>query len=287
MLLRPSLRIIGWICVCAAACRAETPTHAKRVERRMPTPVDRLASNVADSLSGPNLLLYGAAIGATVAMSQSGADHRFRVNTQRHARVTGYGDSAMYSGYVLPFVVGPSIWVTGLLARDPELTGAGSATIQAAAVTAAVTGVLKWATGRPYPNHGNDPNAPDRLNHPEYAQEFAFRPLSYNGVLAWPSGHTSTNVAMAAALTAYYPQQLWIPLVAYPTAIAIGLGMVNGDHHWASDVVAGGLIGQAIGYTIGTQFRKAARPGPDDAGPQILIIPAPGADAGLGVGAVF
>lgn len=60
---------------------------------------------------------------------------------------------------------------------------------------------------------------------------------------------------MAAALSAYYPEHVWIPLVAYPTALLIGAGMIEGDHPWASDVLAGAMIGHAIGYSIGENFR--------------------------------
>jgi hypothetical protein len=47
----------------------------------------------------------------------------------------------------------------------------------------------------------------------------------------------------------------WVPLIAYPMALMIGIGMIEGDHHWASDVVAGAMIGHVIGYTTGHNMR--------------------------------
>jgi membrane-associated phospholipid phosphatase len=158
----------------------------------------------------------------------------------------------------LPAVVAPAAYLTGLVTGDRDMTGAGSAALQALGVALLTTGVLKIAVGRPYPLNGGDPNAPDRLEHPEYARQFhpfgSFWPLP-----SWPSGHTSATTAIAAALTAYYPDDIWIPLVGYSVAIAIGFGLVDGDRHWTSDVVSGALVGHAIGYSIGGSFRRRAR----------------------------
>ena len=57
-----------------------------------------------------------------------------------------------------------------------------------------------------------------------------------------------------------------ISLLALVTAraAAIGIGMIEGDYHWASDVVAGALLGQVIGWTVGSHFRRAYRGDPPD-----------------------
>ena len=44
--------------------------------------------------------------------------------------------------------------------------------------------------------------------------------------------------------------------MGYPAALAIGLGMIEGDYHWLSDVVAAALMGHAIGWVIGKRFRE-------------------------------
>jgi membrane-associated phospholipid phosphatase len=68
-------------------------------------------------------------------------------------------------------------------------------------------------------------------------------------------------VSVAAALTAYYPDQVWIPLLGYPLGVFVGLGMIDGDRHWASDVLAGALLGHAIGSSVGSAFRRRTRAG--------------------------
>jgi membrane-associated phospholipid phosphatase len=166
----------------------------------------------------------------------------------------------------------------GLALRDKDTAAAGSAAVQALGITLVATSVLKLGVGRPYPLNGGDPNAPDRLDHPEYARQF--RPFGSLWPLpAWPSGHTSATTAVAAALTAYYPERLWIPLVGYSIALAIGFGLIDGDRHWTSDVIAGALVGHAIGYSVGSAFRRRSRSERDgrrDGGVQLLPIVGPG-----------
>lgn len=251
-----------------------------RADERVPTPIDRLGPHVADALTGDSLLWFGGAIAQTAVMSASGGDHAARVFVQKSLASTTYGDVAYYAGYALPAVVAPTLWIVGATWGDPETAGAGAAAIQALATTLVVTGALKLATGRPYPLNNGDPNAPDRLDHPEYAQ--VWKPFSLDNRFAWPSGHIAGTLSIAAALTAYYPGRWAVPLVGYPVAIAIGGGMLAGDRHWASDVVAGGLVAHAIGWSIGRSFRRER----DGAPSRVTIVPLSGA-AGLVVTGAF
>jgi membrane-associated phospholipid phosphatase len=89
------------------------------------------------------------------------------------------------------------------------------------------------------------------------AAEFHF--LSFDigqSWIMWPSGHTGASFAVAATLHAYYPHCKWVPWIAYPCALFIGLTMLDGKFHWASDVLAGSLIAIPIGTSIGQCFGK-------------------------------
>jgi membrane-associated phospholipid phosphatase len=254
----------SWLALAPRAALAKTPT-----------PIDGLGDDVVDAFSTTNVFLFAGAVLTTGAMAQSGVDHSVRVAVQTHLASPAYGDAAFYSGYVLPAVTAPAIWIVGLAAHDDAAAGAGSAAIQALAVALATTGLLKWSTGRAYPTNGGDPAAPDRLDHPAFARTFT----PFQGpLLAWPSGHTSATVSIVAALTAYAPEHLAVPLVGYPVAAAIGFGMVVGDRHWTSDVLAGALIGQAIGWSIGSSFRARAR---GDAPPRLQLGPTGPSTLGL------
>jgi membrane-associated phospholipid phosphatase len=240
----------------SGVARAE-PTKS-RAASSMPTPLDGLGPDLVEAFTGANLLGYGGAVVGTGVMAFGGVDHAIRVGVERNLRSNAYADSAFYAGYVLPATVAPAIYLTGLVVHDPIVAGAGSAVLQALAMTLVATGVLKIAVGRPYPLNGGDPKASDRLDHPEYARQF--RPFqTFWPLPSWPSGHFSATISIAAALTAYYPDQIWIPLLGYPLAVLVGFGMVDGDRHWASDVIAGGLLGHAIGYSVGSAFRARVK----------------------------
>ena len=280
---RPRAALAPTVFLLAGLAAVVAPATARAED--VPTPFDRIGSNVIDAFTGTNLLYFGGAALTTGTMAFSGADHGLRVFTQRHLVAPAFSDSAFYAGYIVPVVLAPGVYIMGLVAHDRVTTGAGSATLQALGVTIATTSVLKWATGRPFPTHGGDPKDPARLTHDEYAREFY--PFNFKGDYAWPSGHTSATTSIAAALTGYYPEHLWVPLVGYPLALLIGAGMVTGDRHWASDLAAGALIGHAIGYSIGRNFRRSVREGnkPDAKRWDTLTVrPLAGATYGLSVG---
>jgi membrane-associated phospholipid phosphatase len=272
--------------LCTQSVRAEPavdtgPSSTRSKVTSVPTPLDGAGVDLVEAFSGYNLFFYGGAVAATGVMAFGGVDHAIRVGVQQNLAAPTYADTAFYAGYIVPAISAPVVYLVGLATHDPKTTGAGSAALQALGVTLVATGVLKVATGRAYPLNGADPSAPDRLDHPEYAHLFhpfqRFWPLA-----AWPSGHTSATISIAAALTAYYPDQLWIPFAGYPLALAIGYGMMVGDRHWASDVVAGALLGHAIGYSVGRSFRLRAAGARVAAAKTIGIVPL----AGTGLGGV-
>ena len=237
----------------------------------LPTPVDGLGEDLAAAFTGPSLLFYGGAVVATSAMAFGGADQSIRDGVKRDLDWPVYGDASVLAGYILPVAVAPTLYLTGLAVQNRDLAGAGSAALQALAVTVVATGVLKLAVGRTYPGDQGDAKA-----------FYPFQRLDLPVLPAWPSGHTSACISVAASLTAYYPDQIWVPLVGYPVGLAIGFGLIAGDHHWASDVVAGALIGHAIGYSIGKSFRARAQ-GTGPTSREITLVPLTGRLYGLAV----
>ena len=246
------MRILA-VVVVTAAC-ATTPqlraTAAPRIEESKPTPLDDVASNLVDAFSGWNVAFYAGAIAGTSVLALSGADHELHVRFHRHIENSAWNETANVAGYMLPLLSAPMIWTAGLATNDRTLIGAGSAALQALVITIATTGALKFTVGRPFPL------LQDEEDHPDHAHSFS--PFQ-NGIGSWPSGHTAGTISIAAALTAYAPEQRWIPFVGYPLAVGIGLGMVDRGSHWMSDLVSGTLIGHAIGYSVGKNFRKRVR----------------------------
>jgi membrane-associated phospholipid phosphatase len=258
--------------VCAQGVAPTLPTGQPPTRpARIPLPWDSVGDDIADAFTGANLLFYGGAVAVTGEMAFGGGDQGVRVAMQSAFVAPAFADFAYYGGYLLPAIVPPVVYVVGLAAGDREAASAGCAAIQALGIELLVTSIVKIGVGRPYPLDGGDPNAPDRLGHPEYARQF--HPFgSVWPVPAWPSGHTSATTAVAAALAASYPDRLWVAVVGYSLALAVGVGLVVGDRHWTSDVVAGSLMGHAIGYSVGSAFRRRTQ-GVGTAGTGLELVP--------------
>ena len=103
----------------------------------------------------------------------------------------------------------------------------------AALLTMVVTNVLKDAFDRPRPP-GSDADVTALVPVPDSA--------------AMPSGHASTAFAAAAAVAWFHPR-LGVPVFALAALVA--LSRVYLGVHWAGDVLAGAVLGVAIGLAVG------------------------------------
>lgn len=70
---------------------------------------------------------------------------------------------------------------------------------------------------------------------------------------SFPSGHTATSFALAAVLASRFPRQAWL---FYLLAALVGVGRVAGGSHYPSDVLAGVLLGVAVGWTLAAMARR-------------------------------
>jgi membrane-associated phospholipid phosphatase len=239
-----------------------------------PTPVDALGPDLAADFTGYNLFFYGGAVAATGLMAFGGADQAIREGVDAHVhRASAYGNVAVYTGYIAPVLVAPGVYLLGLALRDPMLAGAGSAAVQSLVVAMVATAALKVGVGRAYPGAGDGAAVAHQLR--------PFQSLDLPIGPAWPSGHTVAMTSVVAALTGFYPDQAWIPLVGYPLALAVGAGLVVGGDHWASDVIAGALLGHAIGFTTGRAFRHRLDGHAESAGAPAVVALAIKGGAGL------
>jgi len=85
-----------------------------------------------------------------------------------------------------------------------------------------------------------------------------FEPAS--GHDSFPSGHATEAFAVASVVAAR--SHGWIvPAIAYFGATVVAMDRVNDEAHFASDVVAGGLLGTAIGRFLVNRHRNASEGG--------------------------
>ena len=122
----------------------------------------------------------------------------------------------------------------GLVSHNKRLLDTGRDAVEAEILAAGIaTPALKYAVGRVRPSDGSD------------ADEF--KPFSGNA--SFPSGETTEAFAVASVLSARADGWV-VPVVSYALASCVGYARVHDRGHWASDVIAGGLVGTLIGRTV-------------------------------------
>jgi hypothetical protein len=253
----------------ATLCLGLQLGKAHAAECTAPAPWERLPE-VAGELSEPLPVALGvAAVLPPIALAPTGADHEIRVFSQRE--LGGQYDLEPVS-VVAPFALaGAALAGYGLSTAFAacESQRVHAALLQSVALSAGTVLLLKWVTGREFPSGRADPRAADRLEHPEYARRF--EPFAFR-LTAWPSGHSAVFFAGAASLRSVLPDAGVWRFAGYPFALAVGAGMWLGDHHWASDILSGALIGEAIGGSVGRAFLPEPEPSAGHASVSVVFV---------------
>ncbi|HEX2880778.1 MAG TPA: phosphatase PAP2 family protein [Polyangiaceae bacterium] len=228
-------------------------------------PWDRIPRSLDNFATPVPLALTTGAVLAPVAMIPSGLDHRLRLVAQdelggKHnlEPVSIAAPYVMVGGVLVGYVVS-----TALGHCDSQRVQA--ALLQSVALTGGTVLLLKWATGRQWPQADRNEADPASLRADTSTR---FEPFG-DPYRAFPSGHTAIMFAAAAALRTTLPEDAWYRWLGYPLGIGVAAGMWLGDHHWASDVVAGGLLGEAIGGSVGRSFSNEEQAA-------LSLLPVPG-----------
>ena len=144
------------------------------------------------------------------------------------------------------FAIGGAMYLGGRLSHNERLADLGLHGSEAILVGLTATGALKGLAGRarPYKDINN-------------AHDFRFGRGFSGGsdYSSFPSGHTLTGFAAAAAVTAetrrWWPHSTWyIAPVMYGGATLIGMSRMYNNKHWASDVMLGAAIGTFAGRKV-------------------------------------
>jgi len=192
-------------------------------------------------------LNYVAAGLATAIMIKCDVDWNWYRYTYRNKPFNKVGNITLYTGYTIPFAAPIGLYLYGYMEKNTDLQVAGLALGQSALLGWLTSAAFKVFTGRVAPIKLSDP---DDVNG-----DFRFGFLKGGINDGWPSGHTSTALAMATTLCELYPDNTVLHIGAFTYASLIGLG-VSSRIHWASDVFSGALIGYAVGKTVGMSFKK-------------------------------
>lgn len=97
-----------------------------------------------------------------------------------------------------------------------------------------VTPTIKLLAGRSRPRAGED--------------IYNFKPFS-DANSSFPSGHTTEAFALASVIANHY-DETWVTCASYSIAGLVGLARTYHQAHFASDVVAGAMIGTLVGKSV-------------------------------------
>lgn len=140
-------------------------------------------------------------------------------------------------------VLPAGVFGLSLLGRDRKFQDAAFTSLQSYLYSNALVMGLKVAVGRSRPDAVDD--------------AYVFHPFS--GASAFPSGHTSSAVAMVMPWVFYYPGMPAYVLAA--VAVGTGAARVEKGKHWVTDVMASMAIGTAMSWWLVRRHRGQAPTG--------------------------
>jgi hypothetical protein len=144
------------------------------------------------------------------------------------------------------YYIGGGLYLAGKIAGAPRIADLGWHGTEAVMLGESIAYVLKGTLGRgrPYVSNATMPT--------EFDPGRGFKSSDWR---SFPSGHTTTAFAAAAAVTdetsLWWPRSTWVvgPLM-YGGATLVGLSRMYHNRHWASDVAVGALIGTFSGKKV-------------------------------------
>jgi membrane-associated phospholipid phosphatase len=176
------------------------------------------------------------------------------------------------------YIIGGGLYAVGRFTHKPNLADFGWHGTEAVLLANGVTGLLKGTLGRARPFVSNDTNPHD----------FRFGGgFSNADRQSFPSGHTTTAFAAAAAVTSetrrLYPKAVkFVAPVMYGGATMVGLSRMYHNKHWASDVV----LGAAVGTFSGLKVVRYSHAHPDNKVDRVILrtVIAPDGHGGAALG---
>ena len=209
--------------------------------------------NILDSFKGDNLYLHLAGIASTFLLVSSNTDYKVEKFFNKHE---GYGNAArpvIRIAMYFPFVISGSLYAYGKLNKDNEAVGASFAVLQSSLIALGYNSLLKAITGRPHPDWRNSNDMKS------LSKTFRFGFMRGGVFWGWPSGHTSSTMAVVSALTNFYPDKTWLKIAGYSYVayMIFAVSSLNrGGMHWFSDAIAAAFMSYAIGSTVGKYYRS-------------------------------
>jgi len=193
----------------------------------------------------------GAGLG-TWAFIETDIDWEWRNIAYNNKWLSSLGRPGLYVGYIAPVLTPIITYTLGRFKYDEKLQITGMALVQTLMLSLAIQTPLKMITGRALPGIVTELDHTRNPRTENFSNEFSW--FNMNPIGGWPSAHTLYSFAAAAAISKIYNENIWLKVGVFSYAALIGFG-VTLDVHWASDALAGALIGYAIGSSVGKSFK--------------------------------
>ncbi len=259
---------VWYALMCAVISAHTTETVPEETHRSVPaetavpllTAFDNIGENALHTLAfnhGANFAFAGL---GTWLFIESGVDWKWRNFAYDHETLANSAySSVVYAGYAVPSATPVAFYLAGLFRHDEKLQITGLALVQSMAFAAAAQAILKSSTGRSEPYIIGQYHHTRLETQTDFSGEFDW--FKTNILDGWPSGHTMSAFAVASTVAQMYHDNICIKIASFSYALLVGIG-VSLSVHWASDVVAGALMGYAIGTTVGRSFSAQVRKTP-------------------------
>ena len=183
-------------------------------------------------------------IGAASIVGLTLADKHLRTEALRGDAPleTKLANDFRYFGNYAAFSVLGAFYIGGRIGHDNKAQETALDGLIASVLAGGIiAGVLKEVTGRYRPS--------------THKGVYSFKPFSGNA--SFPSGESTEAFAAGSVIAAEYPH-LWVEIPCYGVASLVAFARMREDGHWASDVVAGALIGTTVGRAV-VHFNRRLR----------------------------
>jgi membrane-associated phospholipid phosphatase len=224
------------LCACILLCSLIRPAQATDAASTYP---ERVVDDVKYVLTTPSRWdsREWQNLGwATFAIVGAGviADRPWRDAMRRQSGTSTFMRDIERFGAEYSLGVLGGFYLAGAVGNNDKATAVAQDGLAASLIASGIiTPALKYATGRSRPR--------------ENAGTANFKP--FGGAASFPSGHATEAFALASVISAHY-DETWVKCSSYTMAGLVGLARTYHDAHFASDVLAGALIGTTVGQSI-------------------------------------
>jgi membrane-associated phospholipid phosphatase len=239
-------------CTLLSCFAATTRAQGARPSTSPPAKADSGKTGSAPFFTATDALVGAGFVLGTVAMFPLDEHLAKRLQdstTQANKFANNAAKTFEWFGSSGAYIIGGSLYVVGWATHHPEIRDLGWHGTEAVIFAQVTTGILKGVLGRARPFATGD----------TVPRDFKLGGgFSNSDRTSFPSGHTTTAFAAAAAVTSearrHWPDRWWstwlLGTTMYGGATMVGIARMYHNKHWASDVVMGAAIGTVSGYKV-------------------------------------